>query len=373
MNEDSATSLAPPQSDAAGKPPQPPSSRRIERVKATSLAVLATLAVFAVLYVARSVLFPITVALLLNLLLSPLVTFLHRLRIPNSMAAAMVLMAAVLVTVVAIAALFAPAANWISRAPEGIREIERKLRSVRRHIVQIETTSKELEKMTDLDGEKPLEVAVKQPSFSNTVLNTSGGFLAGVFVTLVLLYFLLAAGDHFLGRMVEMMPTWGEKRTVVEMVHRIERGMSTYLLTTAAINAVLGVFIGVAMGLAGLPNPILWGVMAALLNFVPFVGLTVGTVVVFLVGLLSLETTAQAFIPPALYVGINAIEANFITPTLVGRTISLNPVMIMVFLVVWGWMWGVGGAIIAVPLLAVTKIVCDSFEATMPWGRFLGE
>ena len=161
---------------------------------------------------------------------------------------------------------------------------------MRNQVAQIESTTKTIEEMTKLDDQEPLEVQVQQPSLSNTVLNTSGGILAGVLVVLALLYFLLAAGDHFLGRLVEAMPTLTEKRTVVAMARQIQRGMSAYLLTTTAINVGLGFVIGVAMWLVGLPNPILWGVMAGLLNFVPFVGATIGTVVVFMVGLVEFDT-----------------------------------------------------------------------------------
>lgn len=352
------------------------SDRRLELVRTGALLVIAVFSTLVVLYITRAVLFPIVLALLLNLLLSPLVRFLKRFWLPEAIGAAVLVAALLVLTVGSGALLLTPAARWLDRAPASFREVEFKLRSVRESVERIGEATKQVDEMTEMaesGGDQPIPVEVRQPGLSNTILNTSGNLIAGVTVTTVLLYFLLASGDRFLTRFVEMMPTWKDKRAIVQMARNVQRGMSIYLLTTTAINAGLGVAIGFAMWACGLPNPALWGVMAALLNYLPFIGALVGTAVVGLVGLLEYETATQALLPPILYIVLNALEANFVTPTLVGRSVSLNPVMVFLSLVIWGWMWGVGGAIIAVPLLAVTKIYCDSFESLQPVGRLLGD
>lgn len=352
------------------------SDRRLEIIRTSSLVVIAGLGTLAVLYVTRSVLFPVVLAILLNLLLSPLVNALWRIRIPPPVGAGVIVGLTLLIVVGGAALLVTPAAGWLDRAPESFREVEWKLRSIRESFKKFDEATKKVDTMTEMGGadeDAPIPVEVRQPRFANTLLNTSGNILAGAFLTTVLLYFLLASGDRFLTRLVEVMPTWREKRAMVELAHNIQHGMSVYLLTITGINVGLGLCIGIAMWLCEIPNPILWGTMAGLLNYIPFVGALVGACVVGLVGLLEYDTAFQALIPPALYIGINAIEANLITPTLLGRSVSLNPVMILLALAIWGWMWGVGGAIIAVPLLAVAKIFCDSFTSLQPLGKFLGD
>jgi predicted PurR-regulated permease PerM len=147
--------------------------------------------------------------------------------------------------------------------------------------------------------------------------------------------------------------------------------MSDYLFTITLINGFVGVAIGVGMWSIGLPNPILWGVMGALLNYIPFAGAAIGAFIVFWEGLAQFNSLSHAALAPAIYVGINIVEANFVTPTLVGKSISLNPVMIVLATVFWGWLWGVGGVLLAVPMLVVLKIFFDQSKILAPLGLFL--
>ena len=169
-----------------------------------------------------------------------------------------------------------------------------------------------------------------------------------------------------------MTPTFRDKRKVVEMVHEVERGVSSYLLTVTLINIALGVVIGLAMWLMEMPNPALWGAMATTLNFIPYLGAMAGTIVVFLVAVFSFDSLAYASLVPVVYFGCTALEGNFVTPSLLGRNMSMNPIVVFLSLVFWGWMWGVGGALIAVPTLAILKIGLDQFDRTRPIGTLLG-
>ena len=189
---------------------------------------------------------------------------------------------------------------------------------------------------------------------------------------LVLLFYLLSAGDRGLGKLVKLMPTFEGKKRTVELSRAIEKSISDYLFTTTLINAGLGIIIGVGMWSIGMPNPILWGVMAMLLNYFPFVGAIIGGGIVFLAGVVSFDSIVYAAWAPAIYLGVNLVEANLITPVLLGRSVSLHPVWLMIFFVIVSWVWGLGGALIAVPVLAVIKISCDHIEPLMPVGEFLG-
>jgi predicted PurR-regulated permease PerM len=157
----------------------------------------------------------------------------------------------------------------------------------------------------------------------------------------------------------------------VETALQIEQSVSRYLFTITLINVGQGVAVGTAMWLIGLPSPALWGAMACVLTFIPFIGATIGLAVVFLVALMEFETAAQALWAPALYALIGTIQGQLITPTVLGRRMSLNPVMVLLSLIFWGWMWGIGGAILAVPILAIVTATCCNIERLKPLGEFL--
>lgn len=337
---------------------------------------LQTLAVLAILYTAylcRSILFPIILALVINLVLKPLVLRLSRWRIPEALGAAVILTGAVGVFAVIGVTLWNPAVSWIQSAPESFETVAHKLRPLREPIEEINEASEKVTEMTEEKGfNEPLEVTIQQPKISNTILNTSGSFLVSSLVMLVTLYFLLASGDRFLEKAVGAMPSLEEKRRVVQMARSIQKTISTYLLTVTLINIGLGVFVGLAMWFLALPNPMLWGVAAALLNYIPFAGPTIGTALVFFVALQQYDLS-RALMAPTAYVFINAIEANFVTPALVGKTVSMNPLVIVLAITIGGWMWGIGGVFLAVPILMIGKVICEHSARLEPIAAFLSE
>ena len=227
--------------------------------------------------------------------------------------------------------------------------------------------------MTSGEGETaPLRVQVEQPGMASLVLNTSGSLLATVVVVAALLFFLLARGDRFLEKLVALSPTWRDKRNVVALMNDIQQSISRYLLTITCINAGLGLAIGIAMWAIGLPNPALWGVMAFLLNYIPFVGAAAGACLVFVVALIEWDV-AYALVAPGAYLAVNVVEANLVTPALLGRSTNLNPVAILLSLTLWGWMWGLGGVFLAIPLLVVAKIICEHIEPLHSFGQLIAD
>ncbi|MCA9022113.1 MAG: AI-2E family transporter, partial [Planctomycetaceae bacterium] len=169
----------------------------------------------------------------------------------------------------------------------------------------------------------------------------------------------------------ELMPTLTDKRGLVTMIRSVEHGISQYLVTITAINIGLGIIIGTVMWLLGLPDPVLLGIMAATLNFIPFVGAFIGAAVTFLIGIVYLNTPAEAVIGPLMYIVINTLEGNVITPMILGRSMKLNPALVFICIIFWGWAWGVGGILLAVPLIGMVKISCDDFESLQPVARIL--
>ena len=179
------------------------------------------------------------------------------------------------------------------------------------------------------------------------------------------------SGDTFLRRLVEILPSFSNKRQAVDIFQQVESDISAYLVTITLMNAAVGVATAMVMWLTGIGDPILWGAVAFLLNFLPILGPIIGVVIFVLVGLLTIDTLWQAFLPAALYLGIHLIEGQLITPMLLARRFTLNPVLVIISLVFWFWMWGVPGAILSVPMLAITKIICDRIRPLAAFGHFL--
>lgn len=205
-----------------------------------------------------------------------------------------------------------------------------------------------------------------------TVIQLTKEFLATVVTTLILVYFLLAGGDFFLEKLVKVLPTLSDKKRAVDIVRQIERSVSHYLSSVTLINTGVGLAVGVAMAALGMPNPVLWGTAAAFLHFVPYVGSLTGLVMITLVAALTFDELGWVVVTGVTYQAISAMEALVVTPMVLGRNLTLNPVVILMSLLFWGWLWGVPGALLAVPLLASLKIVFDHVEPLQPVGEFLG-
>jgi len=365
----------PPQEGADGSTAKETSSGIYEAIRllkdqSWAVTVLAVLAVLAAVYVSRAILFPIILATVLNLLLKPAILRLERWGIKPGVGALFVIIAMLCAVTFAGAFLWNPVTSWVANAPHAWHEITTKLEPLRDSIAQLNRASATIEALSDNAEGDAVKVTVQEPRVTGTILVSSTSFLASMVVVVALLYFLLADGDRFLEKVVFLMPTLSEKKNVVEMSRAIQKNISNYLVTISSINVVLGTAIGIAMWLLGLPNPMLWGVMACLLNFIPYAGATVGAITVFLVALLRFDP-AYSLLAPLVYVIINSIEANLVTPSLLGRSMSLSPVIIFLMLAIWGWMWGIPGVLLAVPMLVIVKITCDHVERLAPIGRLL--
>jgi predicted PurR-regulated permease PerM len=219
-------------------------------------------------------------------------------------------------------------------------------------------------------------VSLQQPpSFGGVGLSILQGTrlaLSQVLTLLVVLFFLLSAGDSVLRRVVEIVPSFGDKRRVVEIADEIERNISGYLVTITVINICVGVANGVSMWLQGMPDPLLWGTLAFLLNYIPILGPLTGVVIFFFVGIFTTPNIWLAVLPAGIYLLIHIVEGETLTPMLLARRFTLNPVLVIVSLFFWDFLWGVPGAFLAVPLLAVTKIMCDRIAPLTPIGHVLG-
>jgi predicted PurR-regulated permease PerM len=340
----------------------------------TSIATvgLFILALFYTLRLGRAFFMPVVVAILLDFLLKPAVRGLQRLRIPMALGAALVLGGLLSAAIYGVVALSTPAATWLERAPKSLPQVERKIRELRKPVEQMSETAERIAQMATSDADTEASVARTYDARSRLLAGARAAVVESVAV-IILLYFLMASGDMFLRKLVRVLPTFSDKKRAVEIARETEHHISRYLATITLINAGLGVAVGIAVHLAGLPNAVLWGVMVGVLNFVPYLGATVGIGILAIVSLLTFESPWSALIPPASYLVLATLEGNFVTPYLLGRRFTLNPVAVFVWLAFWGFLWGVPGMLVAVPLLAILKIACDHVEPLLPLGEFLGE
>ena len=340
--------------------------------KAVFLGGLFFLALLAAAYVAREVIMPLTFAVVLALLLQPALRLLERLRLPRTLAA-LLLIFALLGTIVGLGtAVSGPARSWAGKLPEGIPRLQEKLSFVRE---PVNTLQRFLQQVEDFGGgteSSQIRPHLAQgPTFLTKLFTGTRNFASGFFTTVLFLFFLLVSGDIFLQRFVEILPRFSSKRQVVEIDQQIERDISAYLVTITIMNAAVGIAVAMAMWLTGVGDPILWGTVAFLLNYVPILGPVLGVLIFLLAGLLTHDVLWQALLPAGLYLGIHLIEGETVTPMLVAKRFTLNPVLVIISLVFWFWLWGVPGAILSFPMLAIAKIVCDRVKSLAAFGHFL--
>jgi predicted PurR-regulated permease PerM len=345
-------------------------SERPFDVRSIALTGLFILAVFYSMYFMRSILLPIVLAVLLSYLLRPIVRALARLKIPLSVSAALLLVGFLGLIAYGISAVAAPASGWLQKAPAGFTELQRKLLPVKKSVAQVAQATGEIEKLASTNAETRA-IEVKRHPITEMLFVHTPEFIASAVLSVILLYFLLVYDQTFIAKLVKLLPTLSDKKAAVGIAHDIESQISRYLFTITAINVCLGAAVGTAVGLLGLPNPVMWGVMVALLNFVPYLGALTGIICMTIGATLSFDSLEYALAFPAVYLGFGVLEGSFITPWIMGRSLTLNPVIILLSLTFWGWMWGIVGIILAVPILAAFKIFCAHIKPMEPLAEFL--
>jgi predicted PurR-regulated permease PerM len=325
--------------------------------------------VMAFLYFARPVVLPIFLACVAAMTLKPLIRWASCCRIPPALSAAVVLGLLVAAVGIGFFELGHPALAWMNDAPQHMTELRQRVLKILpsgSHFSEAAAAVSNLgatEQEKKVEQEKAPTVEVKASRGTSSVLNWTGTFLVGAGETLVLLYLLLASGDLFLQKLVHVMPTLSDKKRAVEISREIQQNISNYLFSVCLINIGLGLVVSGGLYWLGVPNAAVWGILVAVLNFVPYFGPVAGVTLLAGVGLLTFDTLGQGLLPPAWYLLLHLLEANLITPVLLGRRFTLNPVVIFVSLLFWMWLWGVPGALLSVPILVSIKAVCDRVPA----------
>ncbi|RBP18343.1 putative PurR-regulated permease PerM [Roseiarcus fermentans] len=321
--------------------------------------------------VASDIVLPLIFAILLNLLMQPAMSALERLRVPRALGSILLILV-VFATIVGVgAAVSGPAEAWIAKLPEGIPRIEARLRFLDAPIHTLQTF---LTAATNFGAAGPQRNApgpLDGGAILSSVFAGTRSFAGALFTTVMFLYFLLLAGDGFLRRLVEVLPRFASKRQAVEISQQIGRDISAYLLTITIMNTLVGAATALVMWSTGVGDPVLWGTVAFILNYVPILGPAAAFFIFLFAGALTIDSTWQALLPAALYAAIHVVEGETATPMLLARRFTLNPVLVVVSFAFWFWLWGVPGAILSAPILATAKIVCDRIRPLAALGHIL--
>ena len=319
------------------------------------------LVAIAALHFARPLLLPVVLAVLLNLLLTPAVRALRRIGLPLPVGASLPVLCA------ASSAMFAtliwkfaePVAEWVERAPSSLQQMQSKIRPLKRSVEQVQKATDQVERAAQVGAAGAVrEVKVKGDSLLHQLMLRAPDAAVGAFMMLVLLYFLMASGDFFLRKVVRVFPSLRDKIRAVEIGRTIEREIGRYFLTYTLINVCVGTIVAAAMHLLGMPNALLWGLMVAVLNFVPYLGPVISLAVISVVSLWTFDDLQHAIWPPLTYLVIEAIQGNLVQTLAFGRSLSLNPVATFIAILFWGWLWGAPGILLAVPILVTIKVAC---------------
>jgi predicted PurR-regulated permease PerM len=341
----------------------------------TSLAqiVVMVLGAIAFLYFGRPVVLPIVLAAVAAMILRPLIRWLSHCHLRPALAAAVVLCLFVAAVVIGFLKLGPPAMAWMSEAPTHMAQLRQRVQEMFPRAAHLSQAAEAVSSLgaTETEKSKATPVEIKTSRVPSAFINWTETLLAGAGEALVLLYLLLASGDLFLQKLVRVMPTFSDKKRAVEISREIQQNITNYLSSVSVINITLGAVFSAGLFVLGVPNAAMWGMLVACLNFIPYFGPVAGILLLGVVGLLTYDSLPKGLLPPVWYLLLHLLEANFVTPLLLGRTFTLNPVVIFVSLIFWTWLWGVPGALLAVPILVSFKVVCDRVPTLSSIGELL--
>lgn len=337
-----------------------------------SLVIVAILGVLAALYLGRELFIPIALALFLNTVLRPLVRFLEQYRIPAAVSAAVIVLGLVGAVVGTGMVLATPAQKWLVHAPERLHDAQARLRALYQPFQKVTAAAADLGNATALpQTSRTVALAPTTPAFVTRIFGTTASVMFGGVTVLLLLYLLLAAGGTFLVRLTGILPARADKRAAAHIAAQVESAVAQYLAISTVLYAIEAILVGLACWALGMPSPMLWGVLTLVLEFIPYVGGAILVSILTISALASFDSVSHAILVPIAYLIISAVQNNLASPILYGNRLKLNPVAVLLAVLFWGFLWGPVGAMLAVPILAAGKILCDHVEALGSLGKFL--
>lgn len=348
-----------------------PQSVQVTKSSYATQGIFLILAIYA-LFFGRDFFMPVVLAFLFALTLTPMVRFASKRGIPAPLSATLLVLGSAGLIGFGGYLLSGPVTNLIQDAPQIGYTLTERIQRLRGPYDMLMELSGQIDNVTDSVNEKGVvKVAVQQPGILSQAAGNMLSIATNAAIVVVLSMFLLASGTMFYEKIVQSFTRMSDKKRALRIVYDVEREVSRYLLTVAIINGALGLVIGLGLWVIGMPTPLLWGVMAALLNFLPYIGALATIMIVAVISIISFDSLGYALLAPAFVVFCNVMEGQIITPLIVGRRLELNAVAIFIAVAFWSWLWGFIGALIAVPLLVIVKVFCDHFDGWQSFGNFL--
>ena len=361
---------------ATPNPVTPESASPATRPRApASLVVLASLAVGYTLWATQDLILPVLLAMFFALVGNPIIRVLQRIRIPRFIAALAVLCSGIALAVLLGQQLVQPAGEWIREAPRELRSLAPKLQKLAKPMQEANKAAENIARAAGGEStSRPVQVVRTEVNDPYRVLTTTPMLITSILTVVLLTFFFMVYGQDLQRHAIALLPDRQKKKVTVGILQAIETEVSRYVLTISVINAVVGlVFAGCLHFFLDLPldEALLWGTMAAILNFAPYVGPLIGIVVMLLMGFSSFNDPLQSLLPAAIYLGLHTLEGQIVTPIVLGKRMALSPLILILALMVFGWMWGLIGLLLAVPMLVCVKIVLTRLDGMEGWAKLL--
>ena len=338
-----------------------------------ALLVLATLAVGYTLWAAQDLLLPVLLGMFFALVGNPIIRFLQRLHVPRFVAALVLVVGGITGAVVLGNQLVVPASDWFRDVPKELRELTPKLRQLAKPVQDANLAAQNIARAAGGESAKRVQVVRTQVDDPYKILTTTPRLLASILAVVLLTFFFMVYGEQLQRHAIALLPGRQKKKFTVEILHSIEREVSRYVLTISVINTLMGLlFAGILFALdVPLPEALLWGTLVAILNFAPYVGPLIGMGLMLLVGFVSYKDPWMSVLPAAIYLVLHTLEGQIITPIILGKRMALSPLVLILALMLFGWLWGIIGLLLAVPLLVCVKLVLARVEGMEGWARLL--
>lgn len=352
----------------ASRPP-PPRPR-----SPTAVVVLAVLAVGFTLWAAQELILPILLAMFFALVGNPIIRGLQRLRVPRFIGAVVVLLGGLSIGVALGNQLIEPAGEWIRQVPREMKQIAPKLRDLTKPMLDANKAAQNIARAAGGEStSRPVQVIRTELNEPYKVLTATPRRIASVLAVVLLTFFFMVYGQTLQRNAIALLPTRQQKKLTVDILHSIEREISRYVLTITVINTAVGLALAGALYWLGVPLPesLLWGTMAAILNFAPYVGPLIGIIIMLLMGFVAFDELFPSLLPAGIYLLLHTLESQIVTPIILGRSMRLSPLILILALMVFGWLWGIIGLLLAVPLLVCIKLVLARIEGLEGWARLL--
>ncbi|WP_442682636.1 AI-2E family transporter [Stenotrophomonas sp. JC08] len=339
----------------------------------TALVVLATLAVGYTLWAAQSVILPVLLAMFFALVGNPIIRGLQKLRVPRFLAAMLVLLGGLAGSGALAVQLAGPASDWVQQAPQQLRQISRQVQALVKPVQQANQAAESFARAAGGEGNRRVEVVRTQLDDPYKVLVRTPKLAASALAVVLLTLFFMIYGQNLQRHVLALLPNRQQKRFTAEILRSIEHEISRYVLTISVINVLVGLALAGALVLLGidLPDALLWGTVAALLNFAPYVGALIGIALMLLVGFVEFRDPLTATLPALCYLALHTLEGQLVTPVVLGRSMAISPLMLILALMLFGWLWGMVGLLLAVPLLVCVKLVLTRLDGMQGWARLL--